>query len=88
MLVALSVFIFFTGAYMDHKHRGALFKKSEPEPELVLLHEDSHRSMLRVLSSASPGSLADGDSKGLRDRGCSKGSDAGAGKDQPGQQLV
>jgi hypothetical protein len=32
LLVAIAVFILFTGSYMDHKHRGRFFKKSEEAP--------------------------------------------------------
>jgi hypothetical protein len=44
VLVALSVFIYFTGAYMDHKHRGEYFKKSEDEPKPVVLVDEYTRA--------------------------------------------
>jgi hypothetical protein len=58
VLVAISVFIFFTGAYMDHKHRGRYFKRSEEELQEVLLHKDSTDEILRIVAAALNGKAA------------------------------
>ncbi len=55
MLVAISVFIFFTGAYMDHKHRGRYFKRSEEELHEVTLHKAASVQLLRAVSDAISG---------------------------------
>jgi hypothetical protein len=38
LLVAFAVIIYFTGAYMDHKHKGDFFRKSQTGVKEVLLH--------------------------------------------------
>ncbi len=50
--MAIAVFIFFTGAYMDHKHSGRFFKRSEEEPTEVMLHNESAMQLARSLSDA------------------------------------
>jgi hypothetical protein len=52
LLVATAVFILFTGAYMDHKHTGRFFKKSEEEPTEVVLSTDSTVQLARSMSDA------------------------------------
>lgn len=52
LLVSLAVIIYFTGAYMDHKHRGRFFKKSEPEPTEVTLNQLSERMLSENLQDA------------------------------------
>ena len=58
LLVSLAVFIFFTGAYMDHKHQGALFKKSQEEPAAVTLHQLSEKLLTdKVQEAIASGSM-------------------------------
>ncbi len=52
LLVCLAVFIYFTGAYMDHKHRGRFFRKSEPEPTEVVLNQLSEKLLSEKLQDA------------------------------------
>lgn len=67
LLVAFAVIIFFTGAYIDHKHSGRFFKKSESGASEVLLHPSWADRVQQSVDSAmhSSGSFAQ-DIKDLR----------------------
>jgi hypothetical protein len=52
LLVAFAVIIYFTGAYMDHKHQGRFFKRSESEVSEVLLHGATKEQLRGMISEA------------------------------------